>query len=196
LVTPYFLSYALAWFSLVVSDKKMVGAFSIGYRIVIGLSALAGPMVFYMMARGPGSNSAVSFRKTLLAAIVGTFALWALGVAVVAFYFQVSKVDPALWTYCIQSFSILMLGLFFIFFRTPYVSRCAISGHYRGYFLIHLMACAPLLAFSLTLGRHVSGSMVPWLACLPDFFAAVGFVYYYKFRLSSHEVAFAEQDKP
>src|SRR5690606_24334841 len=51
LLGPYFAAYALPWYSRTHDVPAAVGAFSIGYRLIIGLYALVVPMVLYLLAR-------------------------------------------------------------------------------------------------------------------------------------------------
>lgn len=182
LLTPYLLAYALPWYSLTCSDKRLVGAFSIAYRLIIGLSSLVAPLVIYWIPKNAALNRAPSFAKTFglsLSAVVG---FWILGVPVLWFYFHLSKVDPIFFPYSIRNFSILLLGVFFLCLRTPYVGQRLIYGQYRSYFLILLISCAPIMALSWVGGKRIPYHVVPWLACLPDFLTTVGFVGYNRFR--------------
>jgi hypothetical protein len=76
-------------------------------------------------------------------------------------------------------FSILLIAVFLMCVRTPLVGKVFISHRYREYFLIHLFACLPVLALSFFLGGSISHEWVPWLACLPDLLATIGFIFYF-----------------
>jgi len=187
LVTPYFMAYALPWYSLTNPDKKLMGVFSISYRLIMGISALVAPLVIYSIARA-ASNHVVSFRKAFSLSLLVSLGFWIAGVGVLWFYFHVAKVDMRLFLYSARVFSILMGGIFFLCLRTPYVGRWVASGRYRGYFFMHLVACSPVLLFSWIAGAKISSSWIPWLACLPDLLATTGFVFYSRFRFRPSEV--------
>jgi hypothetical protein len=191
LVTPYFLAYALPWFTMVASDQALVGAFSVSYRIVLGFSALLAPLVFYMMARIGSSSRIIPQRHMVgFAAVIGA-GCWMMGMGLLWFYFHFSKVEPGLYPDAVKYLSILMLGVFFSCWRAPIVSYCTIRARYRPYFLIHLCACLPTLALSLLARSHVSQEAVVWLVCLPDLLATLGLIWYYysDFRASGARAA-------
>ena len=182
LLTPYFLAYALVWFSETTSDRKLIGAFSIGYRMTMGFSALVGPFVLYAMPRFAVPGSAISFRKMLGLSVLVVCVFWCLGLPVLWIYFHVSKVDPGMFSYTLRIFSILMLAIFFLCLRTPYVARWLISGRYMAYFIMLLISCAPVLMLSWIVGGKVSPGSVAWLACLPDFLATIIFLGYNRMK--------------
>ncbi len=182
LILPYFLVYALPWYSLVCPDKKLVGAFSIGYRLIVGISSLIVPLVLYLIPLNATSSQIISFRKTLGWSLSAVVFFWMIGLPVLWFYFHVSKIDGPLFFYSLRTFSILMLGLFFVCLRTPYVGRWFIHGRYRDYFLILLISCSPVLLLSWIGGKRIPPNMVAWLACLPDFLATSGFIGYNRIR--------------
>jgi len=183
LVTPYFLAYALPWYSLTSPDKRLLGAFSIAYRLIMGVSALMVPLVIFSIPQRASSNKVISFRNTFMASLLAIIFFWTAGIPVLRLYFHISKVDPVLFSYSLRIFSILMLGVFFLCLRTPYVGRLVVSGRYRDYFLILLVSCTPVLAFSLIGGKKIPSETIAWLACLPDFLATVGFVGYNRILL-------------
>lgn len=182
LITPYLLAYALPWYAFTCSDKKLVGAFSIAYRLIIGMSSLVAPLVVYSIPKNAGSNNLPPFFKTLGFSLLASMGFWLFGVPVLWFYFHLSKVNPALFPHAFRVFSILLAAVFFICLRTPYVGQRLIHGQYRAYFLILLISCAPVMAVSWVGGKNISPDWVPWLACLPDFFTTVGFVGYNRIR--------------
>ena len=178
LLTLYLLAYALPWYSLTCPDKKLVGAFSIAYRLILGMSSLAAPLVIYSIPQNAASNRSPSFSKTLGFSMLAAACFWALGVPVLWFYFHLSKVDPGLFRHSLRAFSIMMAGLFFLCLRTPYVGQRLIHAQYRAYFLILLASCAPVMAISWIGGKRLPYEWVPWLACLPDLLTTIGFVGY------------------
>ena len=180
--TPYFMAYALVWFSMSTPDRKLVGAFSLGYRLAMGFSALVGPFVLFAMPRFVGTNQIISIRKMLGLSLLAGIFFWMLGVPVLWLYFHVSRVDQNMLPYAIRTFSILMLGIFFLCLRTPYVARWLVSGRYKAYFLMLLISCAPVLVLSWTVGKKIPPGAVAWLACLPDFLATVIFIGYNRIR--------------
>ena len=182
LFTPYFLAYALPWYSLTSSDKRLVGAFAVAYRLIVGISSLAAPLVIYLIPKNAASSQTISFPKTFAFSLIGAIGFWIIGIPVLWFYFHVSNVDRRLFTYSLRIFSILMLGVFFLCLRIPYIGKWLIHGRYRDYFYIHLISCLPVLALSWLGGRKIHSEWVPWLACLPDFLAGVGFVGYNRIR--------------
>jgi O-antigen/teichoic acid export membrane protein len=182
LITPYFLAYALPWYSLVSSDKKHLGAFVISYRLILGMSSLVAPLVFYSIPQGAASNRSPILSKAVGLSFLAGIGFWTLGIPVMWFYFHVSKVEPSLFFYSIHAFSVLLIGIFFLCLRTPYVGQWVAQGRYRGYFFIHLISCAPVLALSWIGGKRISPEAVLWLACLPDFLATTSFVGYDRLR--------------
>lgn len=180
LITPYFVAYALPWFSLVTADKKLVGAFSIAYRLIIGFSSLVGPFVIYSMPRSAASTRGVTLSRILGFSLLAAAIFWILGIGILRYYFRVSSIDPVLFSKTCRYFSVLLLCIFFMCVRTSFVSRSLVSGQYKAYFLIHFSSCMPVLAFSWLGKNWISSDWVPWLACLPDFFATVGFLGYFR----------------
>ncbi len=179
-LNPFFLAYSLAWFSFVTPDKSLVGAFSIGYRLALGFAGLAGPFVLFMMphvAEGKRIPLSISFFASIAAVVI----FWILGVPILWYYFQVSKVDSTLFIYTLKTYSILLIAVLFICLRITYVSQTLVLGHYKLYFFIHAISCFPVLAFSWVAGNKLPNFIVPWLACLPDIFASLGFFLYFNF---------------
>jgi O-antigen/teichoic acid export membrane protein len=177
LLVPYFLAYALPWYSLVCPDKKLVGAFSIGYRLVIGAGALVVPMILYFVSTFDSSSGRPPFRRVLAGSVAVCALFWGAGFVAVHFYFAASRVDPGLLGHALETFSILTLGMFFLCLRMPYVAEYISTGRYGRYFLIHLAACAPVLAISWLGGRSVPPHLVAWLACIPEFLVAMMFLF-------------------
>lgn len=182
LLTPFLLAYALPWYSFTCSDKNLVGAFSIAYRLIVGISSLVGPLVVYSIPQNATANRQPSFSKTIGFSFFAAICFWILGVPVLWFYFHLSKVDSTLFSHSLRVFSILLVGIFFLCLRTPYVGQRLIHGQYRAYFLILLISCAPVMALSWIGGKNIPSEWVPWLACLPDFLTTVGFVGYNRIR--------------
>jgi hypothetical protein len=174
LVAPYFLAYALPWYSIAVSDDDKVGAFSVAYRLVIGLSALVSPMVYFVIPRMQGGST--SFRKAFGLSSVASLAFWGAGSGILWLYFRLSGTDFGLFGFSLKNFSILMIGFFFLCMRTPYVGRCLAAGRYREYFLLVVASCLPVILLSTLSRGSVPAGAIVWLACLPDIFATLGFI--------------------
>lgn len=183
LLGPYFLAYALPWFSLVSSDKEKVGAFSISYRIVIGYQGLIVPMVFYGISKlGATGGAGPGLMKTALGSLVATAVCWVGGVAILLYYFRAGKVDIAHFPFSFTTLTFLLAGIFFLALRTPYVARCLHEHRYREYFLIHAVSCAPVLFLTWAgIGRaHIE--WIALLACLPELLATTLFIVRYAGR--------------
>lgn len=179
LVTPYFLAYSLAWFSLCTPDKKEVGAFSVGYRLIIGFSSLVGPFVHFFMPRDISAQTKVPFGKILPIACAAGGAFWLIGIAFIRIYFKMSSMGEHWIPSVDRSFSILILGVILLSIRTFAAGHCLLDGHYLTYFFIHLISCAPILALSWGYSYPALSYWVPWLACIPDLLATSLFMIYY-----------------
>lgn len=178
LTAPYFLAFALPWYSLACTDKQLVGAMSISYRLVMGMSSLMAPIVFYLLPRGEENRGEPVFSKSLYLSLAATIGFWSLGVPILWGYFHFSGIDPELFGHSFGAYSILMLGFFFLSLRTLYVGRWLVSGRYGKYFLIVFFSCLPVLLISGIRGREIDPRAVLWLSCLPDLLATTVFVGY------------------
>lgn len=195
-LVPYFLAYALVWYSMSQPDKELVGAFGISYRIAIGFSALLAPMVLYVISRSGGAVRHVALPKILGASAAATGGIGILGVAVIWFYFAISGANPDLLAFTIRNFLILLIGILFVSLRIVPVSRCTSRGDYRTYFLIHACACLPVLFFSWVSKGALPTAWVPLLACVPDVFATLGFIYYSVSRRENTAASLADGGRP
>lgn len=187
LVAPYFLAYAMAWFALTSADPRLEGAFSIGYRLVMGFSSLLGPLVLYALAGRGAGGSQVPFRKILAVSLLGMALFWLAGTPVIWVFFRFGEVDPSLLPFTLETFSILLVGLFFQALRIVPVSRCLAAGRYQPYFLIHAASCLPVLLLSRILGDRLPNTWVPALACVPDALATLGFSWYFRARKATED---------
>ncbi len=174
-LTPYFLVYSLPWFSHATDDKRLVGAFSVSYRIISGLLTLVGPFVLYALPAKSEASKPPGFLRMLTLSTTATAVFWALGFALIWFYFQLSKADPIYFLFSIRTFSVLLVGVFAVCLRTPYVGRALVAGRYKTYFLLHSV-CLPVLLLSWLPGRPIPSIAVPFFACLPDVLATSGFI--------------------
>lgn len=185
LLNPFFLAYALPWYSMIESDPKSVGSFSIAYRIVIGMSALVSPLVYFMIPRVAGSNELPSLRKALAISGLAAAGLWVAGMPVLWVYFRFSGVETRFFYESLYTFSVLMVGLFCLCVRSPYVGRWLVAGKYRDYFLIVAASCLPVLIVSGFFRENTPAKTIVWLACVPDLLATIGFVVYSRLRAKS-----------
>jgi len=177
LVAPYSLAYALPWFSLASPDKKLVGAFSISYRLVIGAITLVAPGTLYLISRGGGRRARRSLGSALVSSALLCVGFWLIGLMILRFYFALSHLDSGLLPYSVRVFSILNVGLFFLCLRTPYVADFISAGKYRTYFMVHLVSCAPTLLLSWMVGKRMPSEWVVWLACVPEVGATLLFLF-------------------
>jgi hypothetical protein len=168
LFSPYFIAYALPWFTVATDDPTKVGAFSVAYRLVMGFVALAGPLVLYVISSRASQGIRPVFFKALTLSTALSLACWAMGVLVLKAYFIVADIDRLLFPFSLEAFSILMVGFFFLCLRTPYVGRCLALGRYRTFGAVHLASCLPTLALSFWARDAIPGYAVIWLACLPE----------------------------
>lgn len=180
LLTPYFLAYALPWYSHVSADKNMVGTFSISYRLVIGINGLLVPLTLYLMSRWT-LEKRPSFSRALGFALPFAMVFWAALRVILQIYFVTANLDSAQLPHAARVLSILMLGVFLVCLRAPYVARRLATAGYKEYFLIHLVGCAPVLALSWLGGRRVPPEAVPWLACLPELLTTTLFIWRERF---------------
>lgn len=175
---PYFLAYALPWYTLTHSDGSHVGAFSISYRLIMGLSLLIVSLLLYTIPRNAITNRPPSFTRSLTFSLIAALSFWIIGIPVLWLYFHISKIDLNLFSFSLHTFTILMVGIFFLCLRTPYVGRTLVSGQYRAYFIIVSISCIPVITLSWMWGRGIPPGFVAWLACLPDLCATAGFIGY------------------
>ncbi|MEO7776818.1 MAG: oligosaccharide flippase family protein [Fibrobacteria bacterium] len=178
LVTPYFLGYALAWYSMCTPDKRLVGEFSIPYRLAIGFSSLVGPFVHFYMPRLVATGL-IPLGKILRLALSACLLFFITAIPLLWTYFRVAGIEMQRLPFAIQSFSILLLAVFFIAVRTAFVGQTLLKGRYAVYFAIHASSCLPTLVLSWIARGTIPGEAVPWLACLPDFLATLAFAWYY-----------------
>ncbi len=176
LTAPYFLAFALPWYSMACADKKLVGAFSISYRLVMGMSSLMAPLVFYLIPRGNDTTHRPSLGKTVLMSLLITVGLWFLGLPILWGYFHFSEANPALLPHSFSAYSVLMVGFFFLSLRTPYVGHWLVSRRYGLYFFGHFFSCLPVLLLSTLASGRIPPYWVVWLACLPDALASTFFI--------------------
>lgn len=176
LVMPYFVIYALPWYSLAEPDPERTGAFAIGYRIMMGFLALVASLVLLRMPASAGSRFAIPFARTLRISLAASALLWASGVAVLFAYYWASGTRWDFLPLSFHAFSVLMIAVFLNALRAPYVSRCLVEGRYFQYFLVHAAACLPTLVLSLSLGEGFPAGAVVWAALFPDFIATIVFV--------------------
>lgn len=182
LVAPYFLAYAMAWFALTSADPRLEGAFSIGYRLIMGFSSLLGPLVLYALAGRGAGTAEIPFLKVLAVSLFGMTLFWLSGLLIIWAFFHFGEVDPSLLSFTQETFSILLAGLLFQALRIVPVSRCLAAGRYLPYFLIHAVGCLPVLLLSRILGDRLPYTWVPALACVPDALATLGFTWYFRAR--------------
>lgn len=178
LLTPYFLAYALPWYLMTQPDPRLQGSFSIAYRLITGAMTLMVPLVVYGISRNALPGHVVSFARCLKLSAGACGAFWVAGVPVIWLYFQISAMDLALITHCLRTYSVLLVGIFFLSLRIPYVSRWVYHGGYGRYFLALLCACTPTLLLSWTAGADFPAAWVAWCALVPELVTTVIFVAY------------------
>jgi hypothetical protein len=175
LLGPYFVPYALPWYTMASEDPAAEGAFSVGYRLIIGLHVLVVPLVLFLLSRERAEGARVPFLRVAAFSIVLCVAFWLAGMGVIHYYYAGSGTDAVHLPDSLRAFSILMIAVFFLVFRSPYVAACLAAADYKRYFLMCAASCLPVAAFSWAARGHVSPAMVPWLACIPDMAAAALF---------------------
>ena len=176
LTYPYFLAYSLPWYSMTASDPKDIGAFSIGYRMIMGMLALVGSFVFFNMPRSPDPRGRISIGRTVVSSALASAFLWAAGLPVMYYYYWISNTDFAMFSRTLGPFSILMIAIFCNALRIHLVGRCLVMGRYRIFLLIHVLACAPTFLLSIVAGDRFPSAWVPWFSVLPDVLATAGFM--------------------
>lgn len=178
LLAPYSLAYSMPWFVMSTPDKELQGTFSIAYRLIMGFSALIGPMVYFSMPI-LANRSLFSMRKILVLSIAATAVFWVSGILVLHAYFAISDINSDWFPHARGYFSILLLALFLMCVRAPLVGKLFMAHRYREYFLFHFFACLPIVMLSLVSKTWISHKWVPWLSCLPDLLATALFIIYF-----------------
>lgn len=175
-ISPYFLAYALPWYSLILNDTKQVGSFSISYRLIMGFMGLVGPFVLFSITKSSKASAQINWKKAFSISSTVSTLMWATGIPIICFFFWVGHVNFDLFPHAAKVFSILMIGIFLQCYRTPYVSRFLATSRYLEFFVIHLFSCLPTLAISIFFREQTKISWIPWLACVPEALATTFFV--------------------
>jgi O-antigen/teichoic acid export membrane protein len=168
-ISPFFLGAGLFLMDRLGHPPDLIGAYSISNRLALGVLAFILPVILYIIPRAGGmTGPRMPPLRVLGLAALPVPLVAAGGALVIWLFYHLSGRGGEHLGYSLRAFWVLIIGLYLNLARVPFVSRVVAAGRYRGYFLFHLIACAPVLFVAAWPHVPISPEGIPWLVCVPE----------------------------